>query len=101
VVTAVFYSLFVYYFDSIWLPMAAHAAWNFTQNIIFGLPNSGMVSTFSVMKLDASLGQLTFFYDPVFGVEGSAFLLIFSIVLMIAVIVIGEKKGARSLNIWE
>ena len=38
------YSLMVYYCDSIWMPMAAHAAWNFTQNIIFGLPNSGNVS---------------------------------------------------------
>ena len=92
VVVAVFYSVIVYYFDSIWLPMTAHAAWNFTQNIVFGLPNSGIVSSFSAWKLEAGLGQITFFYDPVFGVEGSAFLLIVTIIAFVAVIIIGEKK---------
>ena len=101
VVIAVFYSCFVYYFDSIWIPMMAHAGWNYTQNIIFGLPNSGIVSSFSIAKLETSIGQITFFYDPTFGVEGSAFMLIVTIVAMVAVIVIGEKRGARSLNVWE
>ena len=101
VVIAVFYSCFVYYFDSIWLPMMAHAGWNYTQNIIFGLPNSGIVSSFSIAKLEASVGQITFFYDPTFGVEGSAFLLIVTIVATAVVIVIGEKRGARSLNVWK
>ena len=36
----VMFSLMVYYLDSLWMAMAAHAAWNFTQNFIFGLPNS-------------------------------------------------------------
>ncbi len=101
VVIAVFYSCFVYYFDSIWIPMMAHAGWNYTQNIIFGLPNSGIVSSFSIAKLEASVGQITFFYDPTFGVEGSAFMLVVTIVALIAVIVIGEKRGARSLNVWD
>ena len=101
VVIAVFYSCFVYYFDSIWIPMMAHTAWNFTQNIIFGLPNSGIVSSFSIAKLEASTGRITFFYDPVFGVEGSAFLLIVTIIATVAVIVLGEKRGARSLNVWK
>jgi membrane protease YdiL (CAAX protease family) len=101
VVIAVFYSCFVYYFDSIWIPMMAHTGWNYTQNIIFGLPNSGIVSSFSIAKLEASVGQITFFYDPTFGVEGSAFLLIVTIVATAVVIVIGEKRGARSLNVWK
>ena len=101
VVIAVFYSCFVYYFDSIWLPMMAHTAWNFTQNIIFGLPNSGIVSSFSIAKLEAATGRITFIYDPVFGVEGSAFLLIVTIVATVVVIVLGEKRGARSLNVWK
>ena len=99
VAIAIFFSLFVYYFDSIWLPMAFHAAWNFTQNIIFGLPNSGIVSSFSFMKLEAARGQITFFYDPTFGVEGSAFLLIVTIAASIAVIIIGEKKKKASPSV--
>ena len=81
--------------------MMAHTAWNYTQNIIFGLPNSGIVSSFSIAKLEAATGQITFFYDPVFGVEGSAFLLIVTVVALVAVIIIGEKRGARSLNVWK
>ncbi len=34
--------------------MGVHMAWNYTQNIIFGLPNSGIVSGFSLFKLDAA-----------------------------------------------
>ena len=39
-IVSIMYSLVVYYFDSIWIPLVAHATWNFTQNIILGLPNS-------------------------------------------------------------
>lgn len=98
VAIALFYSVFVYYFDSIWLPMAAHAAWNFTQNIIFGLPNSGIVSTFSIWKLEAARGDISFIYDPFFGVEGSAFLLITTVIGMVIVIVLGEKKKRKAIE---
>ena len=30
---------------------AVHTAWNFTQNILFGLPNSGINVPYSVFKL--------------------------------------------------
>ncbi len=93
---AIFYSLFVYYFDSIWLPMGIHAAWNFTQNIIFGLPNSGIVSSFSMMKLEASTGNITFFYDPIFGVEGSAFMLLVTTILAVIVLITGEKRKRKT-----
>ena len=101
VVIALLYSCFVYYFDSVWVPIMAHTAWNYTQNIIFGLPNSGIVSSFSIWKLEAATGQINFIYDPFFGVEGSAFLLLVTIVTLIAVIIIGEKRGQKPLNVWE
>ena len=100
VVIALFFSVFVYYFDSIWIPMAFHTAWNFTQNIIFGLPNSGIVSSYSVWKLLGARGQITFFYDPTFGVEGSAFLLIVTILSLLAVILIGKKRGVKPIDVW-
>ena len=101
VAIALLYSCFVYYFDSVWVPIMAHTAWNYTQNIIFGLPNSGIVSSFSIWKLEAARGQITFVYDPFFGVEGSAFLLIVTVITLIAVIIIGKKRGQKPLNIWE
>ena len=38
----ILFSLMVYYMDSLWCAFAVHTAWNFTQNILFGLPNSGI-----------------------------------------------------------
>ncbi|MCR4650943.1 MAG: CPBP family intramembrane metalloprotease [Lachnospiraceae bacterium] len=67
------FSLFVNYYDSIWCAMALHTAWNFTQNILFGLPNSGIVLPFSIFKLDAASARDSLFYNVGFGIEGTAF----------------------------
>ena len=64
-------SLAVYARKSIWFAYGCHAMWNFTQSIIFGLPNSGIVSRGSFLHLEAASGS--FCYDPVFGVEGTIF----------------------------
>ena len=44
VLWGVFFALMVLYFDNLWISIAMHTAWNFTQNIFYGLPNSGIVS---------------------------------------------------------
>lgn len=66
---SVFYYISVHYLNSMWFAMANHAAWNFTQNLFFGLPNSGLVSDDSVLKLTQSTASIA--YDPVFGIEGT------------------------------
>ena len=44
----------VIYFNSIWSVMAIHAAWNFTQNIIFGLPMTAtMIGVISPRKVNS------------------------------------------------
>lgn len=85
-------SLMVYYLDSIWCAMAFHTAWNFTQNILFGLPNSGLVLPYSVFKLDASTATDSIAYDVKFGIEGTLFV---TIMMMIASIIlyVASKKG--------
>lgn len=88
----VFFSLMVYYYDSIWCAMAVHAAWNFTQNIVFGLPNSGIVSSYSVFSLDAKSARNSFAYHTAFGIEGTAladFVLLFACVMAV---VFGEIR---------
>ena len=64
-------SVVVYYRDSLWCAFAIHTAWNFAQNILFGLPNSGNVFPYSVFKLDAGSATDSFAYNVAFGVEGS------------------------------
>ena len=95
---SVMYSLVVYYFDSIWIPIVAHTTWNFTQSIILGLPNSGVVFPISMFKLDA--GTNNFAFDSAFGVEGSILALVLHIVICISLYYFGRKKGALETNIW-
>ena len=96
---SVMYSLVVYYFDSIWIPIVAHTTWNFTQNIVLGLPNSGIVFPVSVFKLDA--GANNFAFDSTFGVEGSILALILNAIVCVGLYYFGRKKGAKETNIWE
>lgn len=98
VLVSVMYSLIVYYFDSIWVPIVAHTTWNFTQNIILGLPNSGNVFPVSIFKLDA--GRNNFAFDSTFGIEGSILAIVLHIVLCVSIYWFGRKKGALETNIW-
>ena len=86
------FSLMVYYMDSIWCAMAAHTAWNFTQNLILGLPNSGMVSPVSVFKLDAATAKSSFAYSVEFGLEGSITAITVMIITGMVIIVLYHKK---------
>lgn len=93
IVIGIQFSLMVYYMDSIWCAFAAHAAWNFMQNIIFGLPNSGVVVPYSVMKLDASTARDSFAYNVGFGVESTVVALVIQIAVCVAIYVWGKKNG--------
>ncbi|MCM1101452.1 MAG: CPBP family intramembrane metalloprotease [Clostridium sp.] len=97
--TGILFSLMILYLDSMWCAMAAHAAWNFTQNIIFGLPNSGIVVPYSVFHLDAASARDSFAYNVGFGVEGT---LLADAVLLFACAGLwawGRKYGKASENI--
>ena len=72
---------------------AIHTSWNFTQNFLFGLPNSGLVSKGSFLHLEAASDSIL--YDTVFGVEGAIPALIVTAVLAAAVILYARKKDAR------
>lgn len=69
VASGVSLSLVVYARKSLWMAYGCHAMWNFTQSIIFGLPNSGIVSEGSFFHLEAASESI--FYDPGFGIEGT------------------------------
>lgn len=97
-VSGLMFALMVYYFDSIWCAFAAHTAWNFTQKIIFGLPNSGMVVPFSIMKLDASTASDSFFYNVGFGVEGTIFAVIVEAAACVLLIVFGTLRAKKAAH---
>lgn len=100
VVTGLLFSAMVYYFDSLWMAMAAHAGWNFTQSILAGLPNSGNVVPYSIFRLDAATARDSFFYNVGFGVEGTIPAIAIQAVVLVALVMIGRKLGGKPTDIW-
>ncbi len=100
VVTGLLFSAMVYYFDSLWMAMAAHAGWNFTQSILAGLPNSGIVVPYSVFRLDAASARDSFFYNVAFGVEGTVPAITIQVVVLAALVAVGIKLGGKPTDIW-
>jgi membrane protease YdiL (CAAX protease family) len=88
------YSLLRWYSGSIWASFGIHTMWNFTQNFLFGLPNSGLVSEASVFHLDAATGISNWVYSYEFGVEGGV-PAVFMDFLLIAVIIILARRDGR------
>ena len=86
-------SLVVHCFGSLWMAIAIHTAWNFTQNFLFGLPNSGVVSASSFLHLDAASGSP--FYDAVFGVEGAIPAVVVTVLLSVSVVLYARKKSVK------
>lgn len=101
IVTGLLFSAMVYYFDSLWMAMAVHAGWNFTQSILAGLPNSGNVVPYSVFKLDAATARDSFFYNVAFGVEGTIPAIAIQLVVLAAIVAIGIKIGGKPTDIWK
>jgi hypothetical protein len=100
VVVALVFSELVYWYNGLWIAMAFHAAWNFSQSIFFGLPNSGIISAYSVFRLDAASATDGFFYNVGFGVEGSvgAVLVISAVGVVIWLL---NRNKPEKLDIWE
>lgn len=93
IICGISYSLVRWYTGSIWTVMGIHTMWNFTQNFLFGLPNSGLVSQVSLFRLDASAGTGNLVYDYGFGVEGALPALIADCLLGIVVLILAKKNG--------
>ncbi len=87
------YSIVRWYTGSIWIVMGMHTMWNFTQNFIFGLPNSGLVSEASIFSPDAATGVSNLIYDYGFGVEGALPAIIFDVLVGIVCLLLAKKNG--------
>ena len=90
VVYGVLLSLVMIYHGSLWFCIAMHTAWNFTQNFLFGLPNSGLVSQQSFLHLEAARGDVL--YSALFGVEGGIVCTVVIGLCCVAAILLGRKK---------
>ena len=98
VITAVFFSLIVYYFDSLWMAMGVHTTWNFTQSILLGLPNSGESFPYSIFALDGSSVNGSFAYDVTFGLEGTPLSAIIMTICCLVLIVGNRVKTVKLIR---
>ena len=95
------FSAMVVYMDSPWAAMAAHAGWNFCQNILLGLPNSGMVLPYSVFKLDAAAASDSFAYSVSFGLEGTVTACVLFMAVTGVIVWWGTRNKVVPTNIWD
>lgn len=94
-------ALMIYYFDSMWMCIAEHTAWNFTQNILLGLPNSGIRVPFSIFALQENSARDSFFYNVGFGIEGSAISLIVLAVVIVSMYLLMNKRHQPGYDVWQ
>ncbi len=75
-----------------WIACGFHSAWNYTQQYLFGIPNSGMTSKISLFQ--GTELQKNFFFDPVYGNEGSMMTTICLLALFVVLVVcmVRQKK---------
>ena len=93
IICGIAYSLLRWYSGSIWICFGIHTMWNFTQNFLFGLPNSGLVSEASVFHLDAATGISNLIYSYEFGVEGALPAVFIDLLLAVVILILARRDG--------
>ena len=91
-----FWALSYYCFGTIWFAFTAHTMWNYSQDFLYGLPNSGspaVVSFFNSTVKESGLSR--FFYDEAFGIEGSYLAILVNLAVCIILMLIAAKKRKK------
>ena len=94
------FSLFVWYFDSLWCAFGIHTGWNFMQSIFLGLPNSGIVVPYSVFELDTAAASNSLVYNVNFGIEGTVFSVIVLAAACVITYILGKKRDQEPTDVW-
>ena len=93
-VVGILYALSYHYFDTLWFVCTAHMMWNFTQDFIFGLPDSGKPAAVSLFS--TTVNGSSFFYDESFGIEGSWMAIAVNSAACLFIFVIGQIMKSRA-----
>lgn len=88
IVVGIEYALSVHYFGTIWFTCCAHMMWNFSQDFLFGLPDSGHPAVVSIFQ--TTVKGSGFFYDEVFGIEGSVMAILVNLSMCVVIFLIGR-----------
>ncbi|MGH6658255.1 MAG: lysostaphin resistance A-like protein [Sphingomicrobium sp.] len=82
---------------SLWLPIGLHAAWNFTQGFIFGVPVSGLEANGLVV---ATLYGPEWLSGGTFGLEASVIALVLATALGVWMVVLAYRRGLVFGPMW-
>ena len=95
-VVGVLYALSYYFFGTLWFTCTAHMMWNFTQDFIFGLPDSGKPAAVSIFN--SVISGSGFFYDEKFGIEGSWMAILVNLAACVIVVAVGLRMRRRQFS---
>jgi len=87
------------YSRSLWMPIALHFAWNFTQSGIYGAITSGNEKTNSL--LEARIQGSEFITGGAFGPEGSVQAIVFCAVAAIIILILSHKQNKIIKPYWK
>ncbi len=87
------------YSRNLWLPIALHFAWNFTQSGIFGAITSGNEKTSSL--LEAKIQGPEFITGGEFGPEGSIQAIIICLIATVILLVLNAKQNKIIKPYWK
>jgi len=86
------------YSRNLWLPIAIHFAWNFTQGGIFGANVSG--NGISKSLITSKIEGAEWFTGGAFGPEGSIQATLFCLIATIILLILSHKKGKIIKPYW-
>lgn len=93
ILIGVYFCETIYFGNNVWYAFAFHTAWNYSQNYILGLPNSGYPATESAFVLADSGSNNVLFYSTAFGIEASWGATIVFIILIVVNYIIGKRRN--------
>lgn len=88
-------SLLVLYTDSLWIAFGFHAAWNFTQAILLGLSNTGIVTEITLFGLTQAPTD-SLMYSSMWGVEAALPSVLFLFASALLVYLVFRKRAVTA-----
>lgn len=93
-IAGMMYCLSYYCTGCLWFSCTVHMMWNFTQDFIFGLPDSGRAAAVSLFQTTVK-GSSPFFFDEVFGIEGSYMAILVNLAACVLIVLISHRWKKR------
>jgi len=82
---------------SLWMPIGLHAAWNFMQGAVYGVPVSGLPAH---GVIEAKLAGPTLLTGGSFGLEASVIALVIATAAGVLFVTLAVRKGALVAPSW-